>query len=385
MKEFVKADKIGLVYSGNNYFELLEQIIDESNEVLQFQTYIFNTDETGMRIVEALKRAAARNVLVYLMIDAFGSHSFSRHVIKDLITSGIHFRKFSPLFSSESIFFGRRLHHKIIVADKRIALTGGINVADKYNAGEEKPWLDYGILTEGTVCEYLHILCENAYKKRTVTPLTLWERSIVESQSKATKKLVSFRINDWIKNKNEIYNSYIKALKNASSSITIISSYFLPDGKIRKLLLAAVKKGVEVKIILAGRSDVTSVRLAENYLYDFYLKNKINVYEWGNSVMHGKAMIIDNDWATIGSYNINFLSRYISIELNTEVRDVVFVNTFTEHIDKIIKTGCKQVKETVYRKRRNLFYRVKTWLAYNFYRLLMDVLVSKRGRKKTKQ
>lgn len=382
MKEFLKADKIDLVYSGNNYFELLEELIDQSREVIHFQTYIFDTDDTGLRVVEALKRAAARNVKVYLLVDAFGSVSFSGDVIKELKDSGINFRKYSPLFSSESIYFGRRLHYKILVTDKKNALTGGINVADKYHTGDEaNPWLDYAVLTRGSVCEYLHVLCENVYNKKSGRSLNLWERN-ASAAITSNKNLVCFRINDWIKHKNEIYTSYIQALKNAKSSITIISSYFLPGKVFRKLLVKAVQRGVNVKIILAGRSDVASVMLAENYLFAFYLRNKIKLYQWTDSVMHGKAMIVDNEWATIGSYNINFLSRYISIELNTEVADANFVSTFATHIDDVIKNGCNFVKPENFSQKHNWFYKLKMWFAYNFYRLLMDVVVNKRGRKK---
>jgi len=381
VKQFLKAENIELVYSGNNYFELLEALIDESKETIQFQTYIFETDETGMRIVNALKRAVARKVEICLMVDAFGSNSFSQDVIDDLISSGIHFRKFSPLFSNESIYFGRRLHYKIIVVDKNKALTGGINVANKYsNASEERPWLDYAILTTGKVCEYLHIFCESAYKKKNGKALKTWLN--LAKDEKSTESLVSFKINDFIKGKNEIYRSYIQQIKQAKTSITIISSYFLPGTQFRKQLVAAVKRGVDVKIILAGKSDVNSVRLAENYMYAFYLRNKIKVYEWNNSVMHGKAMIVDNEWTTIGSYNINFLSRYISIELNTDVIDKEFANKFTTHINQILSNGCNYVLPESFKEKSNVFYKFKIWCAYVFYRLIMDIVVNKRGGKR---
>src|SRR5687768_17401282 len=143
MKGYVEAEQITLVYSGTNYFDVLEQIIDDAKVSIQFQTYIFENDETGIRIVNALKRAAQRGVQIYLLIDAFGSVNFSRSLVNELKSLGIHCRKFAPLFSAESIFFGRRLHWKIIVADKAVSLTGGINVANKYNAlSKDHPWLD---------------------------------------------------------------------------------------------------------------------------------------------------------------------------------------------------------------------------------------------------
>src|ERR1043165_6437400 len=127
MKGFVEAEEITLVHSGADYFRVLEKIIDEAQTSIQFQTYIFDEDNTGKKILEALDRAATRGVELYVMIDAFGSTGFSNARIKELNSKNFHIRKFSRLFSNESIFFGRRLHWKIIVADKKIALTGGIN------------------------------------------------------------------------------------------------------------------------------------------------------------------------------------------------------------------------------------------------------------------
>ena len=104
MKKYFDAEDIQLVFSGANYFELLEEIINGSKESLHLQTYIFETDETGARVVDHLKRAAARGVKVFVLADAYGSFPFKKEVERDLLKSGIHFRLYSPLFSSESVF-----------------------------------------------------------------------------------------------------------------------------------------------------------------------------------------------------------------------------------------------------------------------------------------
>src|SRR5688572_33384147 len=133
MRTYVEADDIKLVYSGKNFFEVLEELITNSKEYLHLQTYIFETDETGFKVIEWLKAAAARGVKVYMLVDAYASFPFPAGIAADLRKCGVHFRLFSPLFSAENIFIGRRLHHKIVVADRNLGLTGGINIADKYN------------------------------------------------------------------------------------------------------------------------------------------------------------------------------------------------------------------------------------------------------------
>jgi cardiolipin synthase len=385
MRKYFEAEDLQLIYSGHNYFEVLEQLIDESRQTLHLQTYILEADETGRRVMDCLKRAAARGVKVYLLVDAFGSFPFPAGVKKELLAAGIHFRLFSPLFSSESIFLWRRMHHKIVVADGKAAMIGGINIADKYNDNSKgAPWLDYAVLTKGPVCAYLDLLCEQLYKKQKSRQTSSWEKKTVISHNETAPRLVRFRRNDWIKRKNEIHSSYVESIVKAESSITIVASYFLPGKNFRKLLSKAASRGVKIKIILAGKSDISSVRLAENYLYDFYIRNNIELYEWQNSVMHGKAMIVDNTWATIGSYNLNFLSHYVSIELNADIIDPVFIRTFAAHIDEITDTCCSYIKIKKGEVSKSWLKKLKMWLAYNTYRMVMSGIITGRRHRKIK-
>ncbi len=385
MRTYVEADDIKLVYSGKNFFEVLEEVISNSREYLHLQTYIFETDETGFKVMGWLKAAAARGVKVYMLVDAYASFPFPASIAADLRQCGIHFRLFSPLFSSENIFIGRRLHHKIVVADRNVGLTGGINIADKYNINvEENAWLDYAVLIQGNVCEYLHVLCERIYKKKQGPgPLALWERRLRITGNNQNNRFVRFRRNDWIRGRNEIHHSYLEAINRSETCITMVASYFLPGDNVRRLLRKAAQRGVEIRIILAGRSDVRSVRLAEQYLYDFYLRHGIHVYEWTDSVMHGKAMIVDDTWATIGSYNLNFLSHYVSIELNADIIDTKFVQTFSSHLNSIINTSGTLVEIKGETAKRFFLVKFVMWMAYNFFRLLNDIAT--RGRKYRKK
>lgn len=386
MKKYFEAEDIQLVFSGRNYFEILEKVIDGSRKTLHLQTYIFETDGTGLRVIEHVKQAAARGVSVSILCDAYGSFSFKKEVIHDLLRLGIKFRFYSPLFSSESVFFGRRLHHKIIVADKTTALIGGINIADKYNfTGGPEAWLDYAVLIKGGVCEYLDILCEAVFRKKRRQKLAGWERNFRPGNTGGQDKLIRFRRNDFIKQKNEVHHSYMESIVRAESSITIVASYFLPGNNFRRLLREAAARGVEIRIILAGISDVSSVRLAQNYLYGFYLSNNIKLYEWQNSVLHGKAMMVDNTWVTIGSYNLNFLSHYISIELNADIIDRAFVSDFSGHINTILRDSCNEVNLEKSRKNLSFFGKLKMKLAYIFHRSIMNVVMMGRIHKKRKR
>ncbi|WP_317897466.1 phospholipase D-like domain-containing protein [Aurantibacillus circumpalustris] len=381
MKKYLDAEDIQLVLSGKNYFEVLENIINQSEKTLHLQTYIFETDETGLKIIDCLKNAAKRNVEVYVLSDAYGSFAFDSDVEQHLRKSGIHFRLYSPLFSSESGFFGRRLHHKIVVADKRTALVGGINIANKYLlSGQEEAWLDYSVLVKGEVCEYLHLLCEATYARKRKRVLISWENKM-QSNNLRNSKLIRFRRNDFIKRKNEVHQGYVENIRNAKTSIIIVASYFLPGNNFRRLLRRAAARGVKIKIILAGKSDVDSVKLAQHYLYEFYLKHGIEIFEWQNSILHGKAMMVDNSWVTIGSYNLNFLSHYISIELNAEIQDRNFTSVFSSHIENILRKDCAHIQLDKFLKKLNYFNRIKIKLAYILHRSIMNIVMFGKNKK----
>jgi len=380
MRNYFEVDDLKLRMSGREYFDALNQLITESKEILHFQTYIFEEDETGKAVANALIIASQRGVKVFLMIDAVGSKSFSNKLERELMNAGIQFRYFSPLFSSENIHVGRRLHHKIIVADKYKALVGGINIANKYNdTAEGRAWLDFAIYTEGRLNEYLHLLCEQFYRKQKFNKVRRWEKLMTANKIPANG-VVRYASNDWIRRKNSIHISYSRAVKNSKTSLIMVASYFLPGRSFRRLLSQASKRGVTIKLIVAGRSDLASVRLAENYLYAFYLKNNIQVYEWVDSVMHGKAMVVDGLWATVGSYNLNFLSQYASIELNAEIKDETFVKAFDKTLNQIAEEHCSKMDLTAYSEKISMIDRFLQWLLYTFFRFIKLTMtyVSKR-------
>jgi cardiolipin synthase A/B len=380
MKNYLDAEDIELVYSGSNYFKVLDRIIEESKHVVHFQTYIFESDKTGRLVAASLIKAAKRGVTVYLIADAYGSFPFSKDLSTNLKESGVRFRLFSPFFSTESVFWGRRLHHKIVVADKRIALIGGINIADKYNAvsDDASTWLDYGLIIRGNICEYLDLLCEQVYFKKRRSGISSWENDMQISHPKKNTNLLRFRRNDWIKRKNEIYQSYAESISRSERTITLVASYFLPDKRLRNLLKKTSARGVDIKIILAGKSDVGSAKMAQDYLYHFYLANNIKLFEWQKSILHGKAMVVDSNWATMGSYNLNFLSHYISIELNADIIDPKFIGKFESHLNTIIIENCSIIDLKRDAKNKSVFNRLKRWLAFNFFRFLTSVLVIKK-------
>jgi len=371
-KDF-SGNKVKLVHGGQEYFDLLKTLINRATDTIHLQTYIYDDDETGKEIAEALMHAALRGVKVYLLADGYASQVMSQSFIDRLRAAGVNFRFFEPLFRSKYFYFGRRLHHKLLVVDASYALVGGVNITNRYNDLEGHPaWLDFALYAEGEIAKELCVLCYKTWKG---FPPSLGITSCdIKKQHFDIKPgegcFVRMRRNDWVRGKNQISASYIEMLKNARSEITILSSYFLPGGIIRKYLVQAARRGVKVKVIMAGRSDVMLAKQAERFIYKDLLKNKIEIYEYQKNILHGKIAVCDNKWLTIGSYNVNNISAYASIELNLDVFNPAFAMQVNDMLENIVRNDCIRITPEYFEKNSNVFKRVMHWASYEIIRFV---------------
>ena len=371
---YTAHNTVKFIRGGAPYFSQMLKMIDSAKHSIHLQTYIFDDDDTGKLIGEALKNAAGRGVKVYVLPDGYASNVLSKSFIHELRTAGVHFRFFEPVIRSKHFYFGRRLHHKIIVTDAQYAMVGGINITERYNDGPGyTAWLDFAIFVEGEIAKELCVLCWKTWKgfpsKMGLTPCQ--QESLPEAFSSESSTLVRMRINDWVRNKNQISRSYFEMLQNAQSHVVILCSYFLPGKNFRKKLMRAAKRGVHIKIILAGLSDIKVAKYAERYIYDWLLRNNIDIYEYQGNVLHGKVALCDTSWLTIGSYNINNISAHASIELNLDVRDASFVEEVESVLEDIIEKECIHVTKEMLIQKRTLFKRFMWWSSYQFVKGLI--------------
>ncbi len=366
IKAGIPGKSVEFVLSGEDYFTRLLDLITNAHTEIHIQTYIFEEDHIGRKVTDALIEASKRKVKIYILVDSYGSKAITKKFITELTSHGINFRIFDPLFSRNNFYLGRRLHHKVIVIDSKYALIGGINIADKYHGTKKVlPWLDFAVLLEGEVVKSLNILCRNIYfhKKRI-------KRLNIKPDIKSNETSVRVIQNDWLKRKNEIGNAYLRFIRGAKEDIIIVGSYFLPGRRIRTALKRASKRGVRIRIILAGISDVPFVKQATSYLYSFLLRHKIEIYEWDKSVLHGKAAVVDGTMCTIGSFNLNRLSSYGSIEMNVEIHSNEFAGHFTSYLNQII-AECDMVTTQSYSKKNTILSQLNNFFSYYFVRFVL--------------
>jgi len=382
--EYKEGHNVELLHGGGSFFPTVERVLDEAKHYIHFQTYIIDEDDTGKRIVSALVRAARRGVRVYLLLDAFGTKYLTKEFIDEIEDSGIFFRFFSPVFIMKGFQLSLRLHHKVVLVDGELAIIGGINFADRYRGSDSvKAWLDFAALIRGPECVRVNNICRRLWNK---TFLAKEERSSEIVYSTALyEQNISLRVveNNWYRNKIEILRSYRTALRNSGSHMIIFASYFLPGRLERKLFRQASARGVDIRIVLAAKSDAPMFKRATSFLYQYILRNNIKIYEYYPANLHAKVTTVDGKWCTIGSYNFNHISDYGSIEMNVNILDEAFTTDFEKTLNEIIRNDCRQVTVEEYLRRSTWWTRLRGWTSYQMIRLLMRILAqmtSKKGR-----
>jgi cardiolipin synthase len=371
-KEFSR-NKVKLVRGGREYFDLLKKLIGQATTSIHLQCYIYDDDETGWEIAEQLCSATRRGVTVYLLVDGYASQSLSSSLIKHLRESGVHFRFFEPLFKSKYFYFGRRMHHKLFVVDGKYGLAGGINISNRYNDWNGEPaWLDFALYAEGPVARELCVLCYKTWRGFPVKMgLTPCETDIPPFDSMpAASSFVRMSRNDWVRRKNEISASYSDMLHRAKKEVIILCSYFLPGSEIQRQLINTSKRGITIKVIVAGRSDVKIAKQAERFIYRDLLEHNIEIYEYQKTILHGKIMVCDGEYVTIGSYNVNNISAYASIELNLDVFDPHFANEVAAMLHTLARYDCIRITRRWLQKKQALLKKFVEWASYESIRLL---------------
>jgi cardiolipin synthase len=384
--DYKNGHYIELLQSGEPFFASVEKVIDEAKHYIHFQTYILDEDETGKRIINALIRAAVRGVRTYLLLDAFGTGYLSKEFIDSIENSGILFRFFSPTLITKGFQLSLRLHSKVVLADGGVAIIGGMNFANRYHGTPgKKEWLDFALLIKGPEC--VHIL--SILKK-------LWNKTFISKEERSREMIhtpvlhkedikIKVQQNNWYRRKIEILRSYRYALKTAQKRVILFASYFLPGRNERKLLRNASMRGVDITIVFSAKSDAPMFERATNFLYDFILRNKIKIYEYLPSNLHAKVATVDGKWSTIGSYNMNHLSDYASIEINVDILDEGFALHFEELLRSIIDKDCRQITAEEYNRRQTWYSKIRGWISYQMIRLLMRItyqLTSKRKKQR---
>ncbi|MBW2159678.1 MAG: cardiolipin synthase B, partial [Deltaproteobacteria bacterium] len=174
--------------------------------------------------------------------------------------------------------------------------------------------------------------------------------------------------NHYVRERRAIRQAYLRQIQSAERSVCITNSYFVPDGRIRRVLAQAVNRGAEVRVIVPGKSDVPVVRHAARKLYGRLLEAGIQLYEWQGSILHSKTAVIDRRWCTVGTYNLDSRSLRFNLEVVAAVEDAAVAGAMEDRFNADLEHA-KPVSYEEWR-RRPLHVRMLDDFFYRFHRLL---------------
>ncbi len=395
--------QVGLLEGGQDLFPEMVRGIDACVREVRMETYIFNFDESGQKVAQALERAARRGVQVFLMVDGVGTPEMPSDWTQRFDAAGVQWRIFLPLGHVGLLIpsHWRRLHRKLCVIDGQVMFCGGINILDDWidpNHGQlQSPRLDFAVRVSGPLVRLGHetatqlwLRQEAAHELRHADWSASWKtlqdavrlaweksgRSILEQDELAPAgngARAALVLRDNLRFRTQIERAYRKSIADARQNILIANAYFLPGRKLRRALIKAVQRGVRVRLLLQGRYEYFMQYHAVRMVYGQLLAAGIEIWEYRASFLHAKVAVIDCRWATVGSSNLDPLSLLLAREANIVLEDESFAEDLHERLSRAIETGARQVDPASYAS-RPWRERLLDRLAYGLMRLA--VLIS---------
>lgn len=363
------GNEVVLLTGGDELFPAMRAAIAAARHEVWLAAYIFHHDEAARAVVDALVVAARRGVRVRVVVDGFGSKA-SLPVLRSWFEgSGVALAVFRPLDRWTAYFQPgqlRRLHQKLLAVDDEHAFVGGINMIDDrvdLNHGRsDEPRLDFAVSLRGPVVipvaqttramwtraafgqewrEELIALARSAEPMAGARALLQRLRILPPGAAPdAVDQLppvrAAFVVRDNLRQRRAIERSYIEALQGARERIDIMCPYFYPGRLFRRTLRNAAQRGVRVRLLLQGKLDYRFAGLAAQVLYDELLEHGVRIFEYMPAFLHAKVALADDEWATVGSSNIDPLSLLLNLEANVVVRDAAFNRTLAAAFDRAV-------------------------------------------------
>ena len=378
----VSGNRVTLLNDGVQCFPVMLTIIGEAEREILLEMYWFASDRTGRRFADALVAKAREGVRVRVIYDAVGSLETDGAMFDEMCAAGCEVLQYNPIAPWRQRFsiglVNNRDHRKILVVDGRVAMTGGVNIGDPWASAEEggDGWRDDMIRIEGPAAAQMRDVFKETWQD-------LSERGRVTSETgspeggapslpppEATRSPTSVRVlaSHYGRARRAIRREYLAQIRRASSQIYISNSYFVPDRVVRRALANAVARGVDVRVLVPGRSDVAAVYWAGRRLYGGLLRAGVRIYQWQRTILHAKTAVIDQHFCTVGSYNLDYRSWRSNLEVNVAIDDPALGATMARRFeDDLAEAVALDGRDWAFRP---LSHRLLEWFLYLFRKLL---------------
>ncbi|MBS1958256.1 MAG: hypothetical protein JST80_02170 [Bdellovibrionales bacterium] len=336
---------------GDAFFGSLEQAIDQARSTVDLETYIFDEDALGKRMLDTLARAVARGVKVRLMLDGVGSSAWTSGEADKFRKFGIEIKFFHPMpwqrhaypfwkfLTIRKLALGfyklnHRNHRKTCVIDSTTAFVGSMNVSARHapSLSGNDAWRDTSVCVSGPNVSIL----QQAFQVAWEFNYDYFDR--IRRQMKLITSLKWLRINFSESQSANYREQLVHELTGSKRRIWITNPYFAPGRKIARALRHAAFHGVDVRLLLPFKIDFFPSRFAAAYYYTALLKHGVKIYEYQPSILHAKILIVD-DFATVGSSNLNHRSIFHDLEADVVISKPENIKRLTERFEADLRAS----------------------------------------------
>jgi cardiolipin synthase len=354
------GNQVTLLENGADTYRAMFGAIEGATRNINLETYIFDGDKIGERFANALIAKQQQGVQVNIIYDGFGSILTRASFFKRMRASGIRLVEFDPINPFAAGFRWAPLHRdhrKLMVVDGTIAITGGINISGVYASGITRgknsadailnSWRDTDVQVEGpAVSEFQELFAAN-WRRQGGAPLKFEDYfPALDNKGDQIVRVLGTVPQEF----STIYVTLISAIRNAETNVYITDAYFAPDPQMLESLETAARRGVDVRLLLPGRTDQPLIGPAARAHFSELLDAGVKIYLWQGEMLHAKTATIDGVWSTVGSSNLDWWSIARNDEINAVVLSVRFGGQMNELFMRDLKNS-QQIDATVWQER----------------------------------
>ncbi len=346
----VDGNKIELLLNGDEIFPAKLQVIRAAKNTINFAQYVFEEGERSGEVAQALAERCQAGVTVNVLLDSVGSLAIPGEYTKAMVDGGCRVEYFRPLSSFAVERLNYRNHRRILVADGRVAITGGSGLSGKWDGDgrTDGHWRDTDIRVEGPVVEQIQAaFVENWLETTGIAlggdpyfPQPVQQRGPLLAQAVRSSPAGGSAA---------MYTAFLLAMAAAKYSIYITNPYFVPEDRMIQTLVAAAQRNVRVVLLIPGAIDHNIVRQASRAELGRLLLAGVKIYEYQPALLHSKTMVIDGIWATVGSTNLD----YRSFALNDELNVVVYNDGVARQLERVFEQDLEHARPVTYESWKN--------------------------------
>jgi cardiolipin synthase len=319
---FLTGNSIQVLKDGHLAFEEVFRAVEEAERFICLDFYIFRDDETGWGLAELLARKREKGVQVWLIYDHFGCLFTSSRFWKFLKSHGVEVLPFHPFRWTNPNLYFHRDHRKLVVIDGWVGFTGGLNVGDEYRGYLRKKlagWRDTGVTVKGPIAGVMLDAFKKSWKECGGRAI---EENLKSQGGRPEQNISMLPLFSSSRKSMRILRQMLQfSVHAAQKSIHFTMAYFIPTHKFLRVLLKAARRGVDVKIILPGQSDLRLVAYVSRTYYKTLLREGVKIFHYQPRVLHAKTMVFDGHWSIVGSANLDSRSLNYNYECGVGILD----------------------------------------------------------------